>query len=125
MAMAMEFELAQAAYLSAAAPTEHGLRARQSASKRSRMVQRMAALRKADRAQAVAPLLDRLEVVLTQLDMIDCSDPRAAKSFAKLLDKGSLVVKIDDALAAANNPAELRNFLAEAKLILGGAENVG
>jgi hypothetical protein len=123
-ASAREFELSQAAYLAAASPTERGLKARQSASKRARLVQRVMALRRGDPPQAVVAVLDRLEVVLTRLDLIDPSESRAARGFVKLLDNGGLVQKIDLALAIPNASPELLNVLGEAKLILAGAENV-
>ncbi len=121
---ARDFEQSQLAYLAAAAPTDHGLRARQTAAKRARLVQRVTALRKGEPPQAVVPVLDRLEVVLTRLDMIDPNDTRAAHAFVKLLDSGALVQKIDLALATPNATPELQNVLAEAKMILAGAENV-
>lgn len=121
---ARDFEQSQAAYLMAAAPTDRGLKARQSALKRARLVQRVTALRKSDPQSAAAPVLDRLEVVLTRLDMIDTGDSRAARGFVKLLDNGGLIQKIDLATTIPNATPELLNVLAEAKMILAGAENV-
>ena len=124
LAAARESEQSQAVYLAAAAPTDHGLKARQSAAKRARLVQRVTALRRGDPPRAVVPVLDRLEVVLTRLDMIDPNDVRAARSFVKLLDNGGLIQKIDGAMAAPSATPELLSVLAEAKMILAGAENV-
>jgi DNA repair exonuclease SbcCD ATPase subunit len=124
LAAAREFEQSQAAYLATAAPTEHGLKARQSASKRARLVQRISAARRGDPPQALVPVLDRLEVVLTRLDMIDAFDSHAAQGFVKLLDNGGLVQRIDLAMAAPHASTEVLNVLAEAKMILAGAENV-
>ena len=124
VAAAREFEQSQSAYLATAAPTEHGLKARQSAAKRARLVQRISAVRRGELPQAVGPVLDRLEVVLTRLDMIDAFDSHAAQAFVKLLDNGGLVQKIELAMAAPHASPELLNVLAEAKMILAGAENV-
>jgi chromosome segregation ATPase len=121
---ARDFEQSQAAYLAAAAPTERGLKARQSASKRARLVQRVTALRRGDPPQAAVALLDRLEVVLTRLDMIDPSESRSTRGFVKLLDNGGLVQKIDAATTIPSATPELLSVLAEAKLVLAGAENV-
>jgi hypothetical protein len=121
---ARDFEQAQAAYLAAAAPTDRGLKARQSASKRARLVQRVTALRRGDPPQAAVAVLDRLEVVLTRLDLIDPNESRATRSFVKLLDNGGLVQKIDAATTIPNATPELLSVLAEAKLVLAGAENV-
>jgi hypothetical protein len=122
---AREFRQTQAAYLAAAAPTESGLRARQSASKRSRLTQRVTSLRRAEQSQTTIALLDRLEVALARLEMIDPNDPRAVQGFARLVESGQMVQKLDEALTAVNMSDELRNVLAEAKLILAGVDNVG
>ena len=55
--------------------------------------------------------------------MIDAGDLRATQAFARLLDNGGLLAKIDDALALNNISSDLRSTLSEAKLILAGAEN--
>jgi DNA repair exonuclease SbcCD ATPase subunit len=123
-AAAREFEQSQTAYLTAAVPTDHGLKARQAASRRARLVQRVMALRRGNPPQAALAVLDRLEVVLTRLDMIDPSESRAAHGFVKLLDSGGLVQQIDLALANPYTTPELLNVLVEAKLILAGADNV-
>jgi hypothetical protein len=124
LAAGREFEHAQAAYLTTAAPAEHGLKARQAASKRARIVKRIIDLRRGDQPQAVVPVLNRMEVALTRLEMIDTNDTRAVQGLLKLLDNGGLVKQIDQAMAVNRATPELLDVLAEAKMILAGAENV-
>lgn len=118
------FAETSAAYLAAAAPGEEGLTARQRASRQTRLLPRISELRKRDIPQDASATLDRLEVVLTRLDMIDVRDIRSSQSFWRLLDGGQLLADMDKTVSSKGSSSELRRVLIEAKLILSGVGNV-
>lgn len=115
----------QNAYLSAAAPHDVALPARQAAARSQHMLARCAALRGAVRDQHTLRLMDRLEVVLTRLDLIDPYPPGQVKAFAELVRKNKLISQIDDALAGGGMNPDVRSWLFEARVILMGADRVG
>jgi hypothetical protein len=108
----------------AAAAGEWPLGVRQAAARNAQMLQRLARLRPTVRGGPVGALLDRLEVVLTRLDLMDVFDAGQARSFAALLEGGRLVALIDEALYASGQEPELLAWLLEARLILAGADHV-
>jgi hypothetical protein len=116
----------QRVYLAGEATPTKGspLALRQAALRRNKLLDRLAAIRATDSAASAGELLDRLEAVLTKLDLLDRSDPAASAAFAALLAKGRFVEQIDTALAAAV-PSDMRTWLLEARLILMGADHVG
>jgi len=114
-----------AAYLSGAAPREGGLPACQTAARRSRMVQRCAELRREVASEQTLRLLDRLEAILTRLDLMDAYEPRTVKAFSDMVRQGGFLRDIDQVLAAGPTSPEARAWLFEARLILMGAERVG
>lgn len=124
----------QRAYLSAAAPGleptramsqgEAALLPRQVAARRNQMLQRHARLRASLRSESAGRLFETLEVLLTRLDMLDPGDPYSVRSFQALIRQSSLAERIDEVLADVGEPAEVRAWLMEARLILTGAERV-
>ncbi len=113
------------AYLAAAAPGEKGLRAAQTAARRSRLAERCGKVR-SDVDAAHRPLLEKLEVVLMRLDTIDQPDSFVAEEqFAKLLQSSGLLKQMDEALEARGLPPAVRAIFFEARLILQGAEHAG
>ncbi len=114
----------QRIYLAAASPGEDALAVRQKAAVQARIIQRCAMVRREASASA-GKLVDRIEVVFTQLDMLDPYAPRAAEAFAALVRSSGLLQSIDKTLAAGGLGLRVRAFLFEAKLILTGVERVG
>ncbi len=110
----------QRSYLAAAAPNEHGVVARQSASRRARMVERARVVRQLARTESTRQLVDRLEVLMLQLDLLNAADPRAARSFAQVVPADGLGADIEQALAGGGELPEVRSWLVEARLILTG-----
>ena len=107
-------------YLATAAPGEEGLRAAQVTAGSRRMLARCAELRGDVRSETTRLLLDKLEVVLTRLDLLDTSDAVAAESFLKLIAAGDLPGQIDAAMGADAETRGVRSWLFEARLILMG-----
>ncbi len=100
------------------------LAARQVIARRSRLLQRCGQLRPLVRGEAAGPLFDRLEVLLTRLDMLDASDADAIQSFQSLLRQSELSKRIGEALASAEEP-EILAWLTEARLVLTGVGHAG
>jgi hypothetical protein len=114
----------QRAYLAAAAPGESGLRAAQSAARRTQLLDRCGKLRStADASQR--SLLDTLEVVLTRLEMIETGPFFSEDLFRKLLNSSGVLKALDAAMESRSLPPPLRTAYFEARLILGGADRVG
>jgi DNA repair exonuclease SbcCD ATPase subunit len=114
----------QQAYLAAAAPGETGLRASQAAVKRTQLVERLAKVRATVDAPQKA-LLEKLEVVLTRLEMVEPSTFVSEDLFRTLLRTSGVMKQIDEAMTSPTLPAPVRGIYFEARLILAGAERVG
>ena len=113
-------------YLAAAAPGRQGLEALQAAARGTDLLSRCEAFRAAGGVSSdTVGLLNRLEVLLTRLDMLDAGRHSDAEAFAALVRAGDIRRRIDTALAAGGQPRPLRTWLLEAKLVLTGAESVG
>ncbi len=111
----------QRMYLSVAGEGGVSLSARQQASRRSGMLRRCAELRPGVRAEATGRLFDRLEVILTRLELLDAGRAGSAGTFAGLVG-GGLIERIDAALAGETT--KVQAWLIEAKMILAGANSV-
>ncbi len=120
------FAAYQKAYLAMAGePNAAPLRQRQLACKKAKLVERLGEARKAATDESTKKLLDRLEVVLTQLEIIDFKDAPAVAAFTKLLVDGKLVKDVTAALDAGKEPPAMQAVLAESLLVLEGADHVG
>lgn len=115
----------QRTYLASVAPGQTGLEARKTAVRARQMLDRLTKLSGEGRSENTRQLLDRLEAVLTRLDLINADRAADTQSFSRLLGQGDLQRQIDDALAAPDQVADVKNWLFEAKLILMGATNAG
>lgn len=115
----------QRTYLASVAPGQTGLEARKTAVRTRQMLDRLAKLSGDVSSDGTRQLLDRLEAVLTRLDLVDAGRAGDAQSFSRLLGQGDLERQIDSALAAPGQAEDLKNWLFEAKLILLGGANAG
>ena len=111
-------------YVESLAAGEEGLAARQKAARSANVVERCAMLKGAVSSTETRELLESIEVVFTQLDIMDPYDVAAAETFERLLRRTELVGRINKTLAADENP-QVRALLFESKLILSGVEGVG
>lgn len=100
------------------------LRVRQLAARSARLIERCADVRAGVRSANVKLLLDRLEVVLTRLDMIHADSAIDARAWSALLDDGQLVQEVDKALAAPAESPAVRVWLMQAKMVLAGVQYV-
>jgi len=112
-------------YLASVAPGQSGLTARKTAVRARQMIDRLANLSDDVRGEPTRRLLDRLEAVLTRLELMDTTRPGSLDSFQRLLDQGGLAGEIDAALSAPGQTEDVQNWLFEAKLILTGAPDAG
>ena len=115
----------QRAYLAGGAENERGIRARQLAVQRSRIVERAAGVRSVATSKLARQAVDRLEVVLIRLELLDVDDTEAVVAFAALVRSVRPAETVDEALAAGGEVANVRAWLLEARLILVGAGRVG
>jgi len=117
------FAAFQRTYLAANAPGEDGLRARKTAARARRMVERCALLYRRAGDEANRRLLEKLEVVLTRLELLDTERAGAQTAFSRLLEGSGLTGQIEQALAATDGTDQMRAWLMEAKLILIGTDD--
>jgi hypothetical protein len=114
----------QRLYLSVVAPEQPGWGGRQKAAKSAQLLPRCAQLRPSARGEAAARVMDKLEVLLIRLELLDTTDARAVRSFAVLAESHELAGHIDAVLAADDQPPAVQKWLLEVRLILTGAERV-
>jgi chromosome segregation ATPase len=118
-------EAFQRTYLASVAPGQSGLEARKTAVRARQMIQRLASLSGEVKSDQTRQVLDRLEAVLTRLDLMNANRPDSGESFRRLVSQGDLERQIDAALAAPGQAEDVKNWLFEAKLILMGGSNAG
>ena len=106
-------------YYESAAPNQRALLASQLAARRSKLLRRCGQLREQTTDEATGRLLERLEVVLTRLEIMDASSPRAGQRFDKVVVGAQLKREIDDAIVAGG-PADVQALLIQTRLILTG-----
>ena len=102
-----------------------GLRARQEVARRSRLIERCARIRSTVQDESTRRLLDKLEVILTRLELLDPKAPSAAQTFASMVLQEDISGQIDKALAEGMEVSGVRAWLFEALLVLTGADRVG
>jgi peptidoglycan hydrolase CwlO-like protein len=112
----------QRIYLATTAMGAPGLAGRQRAARGARIITRCATLRPSASQASTQRLLASIEVVFTQLDILEPYDASAAGALARLVQKSELSRRIDAALADSDTGPQVRALLFEAKLILTGAE---
>ncbi len=90
--------------------------------RRTRLTERCARIRERVRDESTGKLLDRLEAVLTHLELLNTNDSRASRSFSSTLRETGLLGEIDKAMAKGGEDVAVRSLLFEAMMILKGAE---
>lgn len=115
----------QRAYLARATADERGIRARQVAGQSCRIVERAAEVRSLATSKLARQAVDRLEVVLIRLELLNVDDTEAVMAFAALVRSVRPAETVDEALAAGGEVTKVRAWLLEARLILTGAGRVG
>ena len=115
----------QRVYLATAAENERGIRARQVAGQSCRIVERAAEVRSVATSKLARQAVDRLEVVLIRLELLNVDDTEAVMAFAALVRSVRPAETVDEALAAGGEVTKVRAWLLEARLILTGAGRVG
>jgi regulator of replication initiation timing len=115
----------QRTYLASVAPGQRGLEAQKTAVRARQMIRRLARLSGEVKNDQTRQLLDRLDAVLTRLDLMNADRPESGESFRRLVTQGDLQRQIDAALAAPDQAEDVKNWLFEAKLILMGGADAG
>ena len=115
----------QRTYLASVAPGLSGVEARKTAARARHMIERLADLSGEAHSDRTRRLLDRIDAVLTRLDLMNANRPDSAQSLQRLVHTGDLAGQIDAALAAPGIGEDLKNWLFEAKLILTGGPDAG
>ena len=115
----------QRLYLAAGAPGLTGLAARQTTARRMKLMARGAALRRQCNDERVKGLLDRIDIALTRLDMLNVDDPPAVKRFTDAVAAAGLATRIDDTLALGTTQPGLKTWLRETRMIFTGVGGVG
>jgi len=70
-------------------------------------------------------LMDRLEVLLTRLELLEVNDPGQVRSFVGLIQGSNLPAEIDSILASAQLTVPVRSWLLEARALLAENHRVG
>lgn len=112
-------------YLTAVAPSRHGMEAAQTAARKSRLLQRCAALQTEMQNEAMRNLLDRIEAVLLRMDFLNADDVTGVFRFEDQLRQSDLLPTITASVPRASDNRNLQLFLAEVDLILSGVQRVG
>ena len=115
----------QRLYLAAGAPGLTGLAARKATARRMRLMARGAALRRQCDDERVKALLDRVDVALTRLDMLDLDNSASVKRFTDAVAASRLATRIDDTLALGVKHPGLKTWLRETRMIFTGVGSVG
>jgi len=115
----------QRLYLSAAAAEEQGWAARRLAARQNRLLARCASLRPTVRGASPGRLVDRLEALLTRLELLDTDNPGAVRSFAAQAGAANWAGQIDGVLSAGTQPPAVQAWLLEARLLLAGGRGAG
>jgi len=115
----------QRTYLTSVAPGQRGLEAQKTAVRARQMIRRLAGLSGQVKNDQTRQLLDRLDAVLTRLDLMNADRPESGESFRRLVTQDDLQRQIDAALAAPDQAEDVKNWLFEAKLILMGGTDAG
>lgn len=109
----------------AAAGGQAPWQARQSAARAAGLLAKCDQIRSQANSSQTAQLLERLEVVLIRLELLDPDDGAAVESFAALVASSGLTRQIDRVLAGGDEPPQVQGWLLEARFIIMGADNVG
>jgi hypothetical protein len=113
-----------AGYLKAASPGQNALVARQQASKRLMLVDRLARLRPQVKNPQTRSLMDQIETALTRLEMLDASSPSSWQSFTTTVGQ-ELPARLDHALFEGGENQQVLALLLDARIVIGGIGNVG
>jgi chromosome segregation ATPase len=114
----------QLAYKALAAAREEGLPPLQTTAARNRLIERCHELRRTTVSPTARELFEKLEVLLTRLELLDVKDPAQRGSFTALLETMDLTRKIHSVLLDEKEDMRVRAWLLETQLILAGVERV-
>jgi len=132
----LQAELARASTDVAPGPDGHAAKAdievrasswqgRKRQARRERLLARVARLRATIGNAAARELVDRLEVLLTRLELLDVNDPGQVRAFVGLVRGSNISSEIDSILASSRLPVAVRSWLLEARALLAENRRVG
>lgn len=111
----------QKLYFATAGGEATGVSAAQKISKANKLIARAADMGEHIKDPAGIQLRDRIETMLTRLEMMNPGDPATVDAFLKSANDSKIIQQIDEMLAKGNDSAECRCWLLESKLVLIGA----
>ena len=112
-------------YLATAAGGQDNWRARQTAARTAKLLGRYGEIRPQVKSPPTAQLVEKLEVILIRLDLLNPGDAVAVNSFADLVAGSGLTRQIDEVLTGGEESPQVQGWLLEARLIIMGANRVG
>ncbi len=113
----------QRVYLATQAPLRQGIEARVEAARAARLADRCRRLAKVAETGDQRSLLNRLEVVLLRLDLLDVSDRSAVASFRRSAWTDELAGRVREGVLAADE-TETAALLSEVRMVLWGLDDV-
>ncbi len=112
-------------YLDMVAQGDTAVSGLQKAVRLRRMTEQCEQLKHSLQSDSARELFDRLEVALIRLEMLDVtSNDAASDELARIVRGGQIIQRIDKVIEQGTEPADVRAFLFEARLILMGDNNV-
>lgn len=110
-------------YIAAAGAGATGTPALQTVMRHNRLIERFAEFRSTIRSPEVRKLADQVEIALTRLALLTPTRLSDVDSMASFVAQTNLCARINDVLAAAEEPAMVRSWLLEAQLMLAEINN--
>ncbi len=112
-------------YLNMVAQGDTGISGLQKAVRLRRMTDQCERLKLSLQSDSARELFDRLEVALIRLEMLDTTNHQlATEELGRIVRGGQIIQRIDKVIEQGTEPADIRAFLFEARLILMGDNNV-
>ena len=105
-------------YLSAVAPGKEGYAARQHAARERRLLERCAELRLTQRSVEQRKAFDRIEALLTRLDLLDVHDEAAVERFRALVKRVVPMTQMGILRAPERATPDIGNWVLEVTLVL-------
>ncbi|MBI5724321.1 MAG: hypothetical protein HZA50_10220 [Planctomycetes bacterium] len=112
-------------YMSASAPGQSGMAAAQAASKHNKLLSRCHELTNTPQEAPTRLLRDRVDAVLTKLELVPGGDWTAGQKFTKMVDDTGIIPLIDETLRGQREAPEINAWLMEVRIILVSAGCAG
>jgi chromosome segregation ATPase len=102
---------------------EEPLQARQAAARQSQLIRRIAPVREQVSNPETRRLLDTLEILLTQLDLLNPADVAEVQAFSRRLRQSDIPRRVGEVLQNAQLSSAVRAWLVESEVVLVGVDH--